>query len=74
MQCTPVTIKQRLLLLLLTHNGDVDNPGQRFSDTIISGTPVAFFILSLSDVQGHGNDSVIRDSCPGYCWFWFPIS
>ena len=62
------------LLLLLTQNIDDDILGQRISDTIISGTSVTFFILSTNDLQEHSDDSVIRDSPPGYCWFWFSAS
>ena len=63
-----------LLLLLLTQNIDDDILGQRISDTIICSTSVLFFILSTNDLQGHSDDSVIRDSLPGYCWFWFSVS
>ena len=58
----------------LAQNIDDDILGQKISDTIISSTSVTFLILFTNDVQGDSDNSVFRDSCPGYYWFWFSVS
>ena len=42
-------------------------------NTIISATSVGSFIMS-SDGQGKGDNSVIRNSCPGDVCYWITIS
>ena len=44
------------------------------SNAIVSSTSVASFILFTSDVQRHGDNTVIRKSFPGNNWCWKTIS